>query len=297
MRREAGDGGHAQVALLDGRLDVEVAGGGRGGVRAVAVVVARGDEGVGGRVGHAEAVDVEARADQLVVALELRVGADGARPLPAGGRAGEAGAREARVAGVDAAVDDADDDAAAGVIGAADVRPQPLRQPEIGGGVAEARRALQLGVDRGRVVRVDRALLELHVLEHARDLRGVAQRGGLRVRQLGREAGEGDAVGVVERGRRAAQARERRVLAAGQVRAIRQRGRRAHVELALPRDERTGRAQAARAPRIGGDRRRLQLDDVGVRRRGGMRHRNDCKGDEGGHPGRASCVIAQTHPP
>src|SRR5436305_966539 len=72
--------------------------------------------------------------------------------------------------------------------------------------------AAQGAVDRGRAGRVDGLRRELLVGPHVRDLRGLAESGGVFGRQLGGEAGQGDVVGVVDGGRGAGHVGERGAL-------------------------------------------------------------------------------------
>ena len=216
------------VVAVDIRVDAEVAGGGRGGVAAVAVVVTRREERAGGDVERAEALDEEAGADQLVVAVvggEAGPGLAGAVPgvghLVVGGTRVAVGriVGEARVAGLDARVDDADDHAFARALRAAEAVPQALREVEIGGAVGVGR------VVERRVVGVRARELPKFGLGHARHLGRLAQLGDLCAGQAGGEAGEGGPVGVGDARLCAAQAGERGALAAVEVGAVGARGR------------------------------------------------------------------------
>src|SRR5439155_9801921 len=105
--------------------------------------------------------DVVPRADELVVAVEGRVRAWVAgsperrrgRPVVGADEVAQGGVGEARVLRRDAGVEDADDDVLAGVIRAAELPPQAVRQSEVRRGVAVG--AAERGVDRGRIGGID----------------------------------------------------------------------------------------------------------------------------------------------
>jgi len=202
VHRDLGARRHARAGTdlvsVDGDVGAVVPCGRRGGVRAVALSVARRNVVVGRDVLDAEAGEVVPRADELVVARRHR---------PQLARLADAVPvrrdRDSRLAGErgalrpDAGVDHADDDAGAGLRAAAELRPHAARRVES----EEVRR-------QGRVRVCELVLREA---QHGRLLR---QLRGLRGREVGCHAVVRDRVVV---NLRCADARERVVVLSDEV--------------------------------------------------------------------------------